>query len=146
MATAFTPGMPGPEAVDKLNELWDRSASTPLTPTAVVFTRNQSVTPSTLASGESVVVDASLSNNFRLVLALNATLSNPSNLTDGMVLNFYIQQDAAGNRTLAYGAAYTFAGGVKPTLSTLGYAVDFMSCYYDGVSGKLICSMAKGYA
>ncbi len=110
------------------------------------FAKNQSVTPAALTSGASIAVDASLSNNFRLVLGVNATLTNPINLTDGMVLNFRIKQDATGGRTLAYGAAYKFPGATAPVLSTAPNAVDFMSCYYDATDGTLACVMSKGFA
>src|SRR5574337_2053994 len=59
-----------------------------------VFTKNQSVAPAALTSGATIAVDASQSNNFKLVLGTNATLSNPTNATDGMVLNIRIKQDA----------------------------------------------------
>lgn len=111
-----------------------------------VFTKNQSVGPSALTSGATIAVDASLSNNFKLVLGVNATLSNPTNLTDGMVLNFRIKQDATGSRTLAYGTIYKFPGGAAPALSTAANAVDLMSCYYDSTDGALACNLSKGYA
>jgi len=143
MSANFFSEMAGPLAIALLNQLWDKAASIF---TINVFTKNQSVAPVVLASGAVVAVDASLSNNFRLTLDTNATLSNPKNLTDGMVLNFYIRQDGVGGRTMAYGSKYTFPSGVIPTLSTAASAVDFMSCYYDSTSDKLLCSMGKGYA
>lgn len=143
MSANFFTSMPGPAAIAMLNRLWDKAASVL---TTNVFTKNQSVAPVVLVSGATVAVDASLSNNFRLTLAANATLANPANLTDGMVLNFYFRQDAVGGRTLAYGTKYTFLSGSAPVLSTAANAVDFMSCYYDGPSDKLICSLGKGFA
>ena len=113
---------------------------------ANVFTKNQSVAPSILTSGASIAVNAGLSNNFRLVIGVNATLANPTNLTDGMVLNFRIKQDATGSRTLAYGTAYKFPGGTPPALSTGANAVDFISCYYDGTDAVLACNISKGLA
>jgi hypothetical protein len=117
-----------------------------VTAAVTVYTANQSVAPTTLTSGTTVSVNAALSNNFKLTLDTNATLANPTNLTDGMVLNFRIKQDTTGSRTLAYGSAYKFPGGTAPTLSTAAGAVDFMSCYYDGTDGVLACNMTKGYA
>jgi hypothetical protein len=63
-----------------------------------------------------------------------------------MVVNFYIKQDATGSRTLSYGTLYKFSSGVAPLLSTAASAVDFMSCYYDGTDGVLVCNLSKGYA
>lgn len=111
-----------------------------------VFTKNQSVAPSALTSGSTISVDASLSNNFKLVLATNATLSNPTNATDGMVVNIRIKQDATGSRTLAYGSAYKWPGGTAPVLSTAANAVDLLSMYYDSTDAVWACVLQKGFA
>jgi hypothetical protein len=112
--------------------------------TVNAFTKNQSVAASALTSGTTVSTDASLSNNFKLTLATNGTLANPTNLTEGMILNFAITQDGTGSRTLAYGSLFKFPGGTAPVLSTAAGAKDFMSCYYDGAA--LLCQMSKGFA
>ena len=113
---------------------------------ANTYTANQAVAANVLTSGAAIAVNASLSNNFRLDLAINATLSNPTLLTDGMVLNFRIKQDATGGRTLSYGNAYKFPGGTAPVLSTAANATDFMSCYFDSTAGTLLCGLNKGFA
>ena len=110
-----------------------------------VFTRNQSTTPSPLTSAATVVVDASLSNTFKLTLAINATLANPTNLTDGMLLYTRIKQDATGSRTLGYGSMYKFSGGT-PVLSTAANAVDLLTCYYDSTDNVMACRLEKGFA
>lgn len=111
-----------------------------------VFTKSQTVAKSTLTSGTNVSVDASLSNNFRLVLAHNATLDNPTNLVDGLILNFRIKQDATGGRTLGYGSKYKFPGGVAPVLSTAANAVDILSCAYDSTDDTLACNLTKAFS
>lgn len=113
---------------------------------AQVFTAAQSVTPSALTDGANIAVDAALSNNFTVVLAGNRTLDNPTNPTSGQVINIRIRQDATGTRTLAFGTAYWFPGGVDPTLSTAANAVDFMSCQYDATLSAWLCNMTKAYA
>lgn len=109
-----------------------------------VWSKNQSVTPFALTDGATVAVDASVSNNFKVVLGGNRTLANPTNLTEGMVLNFAIDQDATGGRTLTLGSLYKFPGGTVPTWTTTASAKNFMSCYYDG--SVLRCSGGAGYA
>jgi hypothetical protein len=108
--------------------------------TANTFTKAQSVSPSTLTDATSVSVDASLSNNFHLLIGGNRTLANPVNLVAGQVLNFRIQQDGTGGRTLAFDTAYKFAGASK-TLSTGANKIDLISAYYDGTA--LLCNLAK---
>lgn len=109
-----------------------------------VYTANQMVQQVTLTDAANIAVNAALSNNFTVTLGGNRTLDNPSNLGAGMVLNFEIKQDGTGNRTLAFGNLYKFAGGVAPVASTAAAAIDFMSCYYDGA--VLLCNYTKAYA
>ena len=118
-----------------------------LTETTVnVFTKNQSVRPVILTPGVTVNTDAALSNNFTLTAAQNFTLANPTNLTDGMILNFRIKQDATGSRVVTWGSKFKFPGGTAGVLSTTANAVDFMSCYYDGPSDTLDCVLNKAFA
>jgi hypothetical protein len=106
------------------------------------FSKNQSVAYVALTDGATIAVDASLSNNFRVTLAGNRTLANPTNLTDGMVLNFRIKQDGTGSRTLAYGSKYKFPSGA-PTLSTSASAVDLISGIYNSNDDTVDCAIAK---
>lgn len=106
--------------------------------------RNQRVVPYTLSDGANIAVDASLSNNFKVTLGGNRTLDNPTNLADGMVLNFVIKQDGTGARTLAFGSKYDFGDAGTPTLTSAADKIDFMSCYYDSAADKLLCSFRQG--
>lgn len=104
------------------------------------FAKNQSVTFSTLTSGSSVSVNAALSNNFYLSLAHNATIENPTNLTDGMVLNFLIKQ--TGTFTCAFGSKFRFAGG-DPTISNVANKVDLVSGVYHESLDIIACGIAQ---
>lgn len=114
--------------------------------TANTFTKAQAVAFVALTDGANIAVDASLSNNFKVTLAGNRTLDNPTNLADGQILNFRIKQDGTPPRTLAYGSKYTFPGGTDPALSTGANDIDFMSCIYDSAEDKLFCNMTKDYS
>jgi len=109
-----------------------------------VWSKNQSVTPFALTSGTTVAIDASKSNNFKLTMGAACKLSNPTNLTEGMVLNFAIDQDATGGRVLTFDTMFKFPGGTAPTWVTTASAKNFLSCYYDGTI--LRCSGGAGYA
>ena len=111
-----------------------------------VWTKNQTVAAVALSTGPSIAVDASQSNNFRLFLDISATLENPTNLTDGMVLNFHIKQAAPGAHTLTFGSKFKFPGGIVPDPSTDVGSIDLMSCYYDGADDTLCCNLSKGFA
>lgn len=109
-----------------------------------VWTKNQSVTPFALTSGAAVAIDASKSNNFKLTMTGACKLSNPTNLTEGMVLNFAIDQDATGGRVLTFDTMFKWPGGAPPAWTTTASAKNFFSAYYDGAI--LRCSGAAGYA
>lgn len=109
-----------------------------------VWTATQSVMPFALTSGTTVAIDASKSNNFTLTMAGACQLSNPTNLTEGMVLNFAVDQDATGGRALTFDTLFKWPGGVAPTWVTTASAKNFISAYYDGA--VLRCSGGAGYA
>ncbi len=96
--------------------------------------------PLTLSAGGSVATDATLSNAFAVPLTGNGTLENPSGLLAGRTYVWRIKQDAAGGRTLAYGALFKWPGGVPPVLSTAPNAVDIITAYYDGT---ILCAVAQ---
>lgn len=110
-----------------------------------VFTKNQSVASVDVAAATGTYTpDASLSNNFQLTLTGNLTLANPTNLTKGMVLNFTLDEDGTGGRTITLGSLFKFPGGTLPTWVTTASAKNFMSAYYDGT--VLRCAGGAGYA
>lgn len=107
------------------------------------FTGAQVVTPIPLTDATTISVDASVGNHFRVTLAGNRTLANPTNLVDGVILNFKVRQDSTGSRTLAYGSKYKWAGGTAPTLTTTALAVDYISAHYFSDQDILVCSIIK---
>ena len=107
-----------------------------------VYGGAQSVTPSTLTDGATVTPNAALSNNFRWVIGGNRTLANPTNPSDGQVINIKIKQDATGGRTITWGSAYKFPNGAAPALSSAANAVDVLTGWYDGADSIWICSVS----
>lgn len=115
--------------------------------TVNVYQANQSVLPVALTStAGSVAVNAALSNNFTHTLTENTTLANPTNLTNGMILNFRFKNHASAPKTMALGSKYKLAGGAAMALTATNGAVDFMSCYYDLASDTLNCVVNKAFA
>jgi hypothetical protein len=101
--------------------------------------------PLALLDGATINVNAALANTFRVTLAGNRTLANPTNLTDGQHLFFRVKQDGTGSRTLAYGSKYKFPGG-SATLSTTASSLDIISCQYDAADDTLVCVLTKAFA
>lgn len=130
---------------------WAGADSSPGTEFALLaggnqFTGSQAVTFTALTDGTNIAVDASLSNNFRVTLGGNRTLDNPTNLKNGMTLNFRIKQDATGTRTLAFGSKYKWPGGSVPPLSPAANAVDLICAQYEPEDDILLCNMLRAFA
>lgn len=101
--------------------------------------------PITLLDGATINVNAAMGTTFRVTLAGNRTLANPTNLSNGQQLFFRIKQDGTGSRTLAYGSKYKFPGG-SATLSTAASSVDVLACQYDANDDTLVCVLNKAFA
>jgi hypothetical protein len=100
-----------------------------------------------LTDGASIAVNAAATSVFRVTLAGNRVLENPTGLTDGQRITFFIKQDGVGGRTLSFdtGGIYTFPGASYPILSTDPAAVDKMECIYDSATGFLYCEFAADF-
>jgi hypothetical protein len=98
---------------------------------AQTFTAGQRGEVTTLSDGANIATDLALSNNFKVTLAGNRVLDNPSNLVAGQSGVIVITQDGTGSRTLDFSASYWhFEGGTEPTLTTgAGGAVDTLVYY-----------------
>lgn len=113
------------------------------TNTVNIYTKNQSVAPVALTDAATVAIDAALSNNFYVTLGGNRTIGNPTNLTDGMILNLVIKQDGTGSRTASFASKWDFGLAGAPVLSTAAGKIDFVSAYYDLASDKLLATFRK---
>lgn len=101
-----------------------------------------------LTDGANIAVDAALGNYFRVTLAGNRTLDNPTNLTNGQKLLFEFIQDGTGSRTLnTYGSKYAFSTDIpQPTLTTTANKRDFIGFVYNSTADKLYCiGVVKGF-
>ena len=89
------------------------------------------------SSSNATAVDLSLSNDFKLTLGENSTLSAPTNAVAGQSGVIWVTQDGTGSRTLAYHADWDFAAATAPVLTTTGNATDALcySVYADSDAG-----------
>jgi hypothetical protein len=103
--------------------------------------------PITLTDATTIATDASLGNYFRVTLAGNRTLSNPTNLTDGQRITWEVIQDATGSRTLAYDTLFAFGTDLTgAVLTTTANKRDFIGGIYNSVTSKIyVVSFIKGY-
>jgi len=108
-----------------------------LTPGAVWTAGNQLQ----LTDAATVTPDFSLGIDFQWTIgAVGRTLANPLNAKPGQKGILILRQDTTGNRTITtWGSAWLFPGGVKPTLSTAGFAFDVVS-YFVLSSSLIFCT------
>ena len=98
-------------------------------------------------AGSTYTPTLNLASDFYMsVGAVGLTMANPSGGKPGQKGVIYIQQDAAGGRTITtWGSNWKFPGGVKPTLSTGSFAIDIISyTMYD--SAQAYCTFQQGFA
>lgn len=75
----------------------------------------------------------------KVTLAGNRSMSAPTNITENNLYVLRVIQDGTGSRTLGFNAAYKFAGGTLPTLTTTASAVDVFT-FLGGSGNVLYCT------
>ncbi|WP_419827654.1 hypothetical protein [Sphingomonas sp.] len=100
--------------------------------------------PVALADAATVTPDLGVGLNFSLTLGGNRTLATPANAKPGQSGVIVLTQDATGNRSLAYGSAWKFAGGA-PALTAAAGAVDALS-YFVVTPTLILCTVARAFA
>jgi len=93
-----------------------------------------------LESG-TITLDFGSSNNFKMTLTGTSTLGAPTNASGGQSGSIFILQDGTGSRTLAYNAAFAFAGGTAPTLTTAASGQDALLYYVQDASTIITTSV-----
>lgn len=101
------------------------------------------MTPVVLTDASTIATDASQSNHFTVTLGGNRTLGNPTNLRNGVIVNWKVKQDGTGSRTLAYGSKFKWASGTAPTLTTTASAVDYISGHYFSDDDIIVAAIIK---
>lgn len=103
--------------------------------------------PIALTDGTSIAIDGNTGINFKVTLAGNRTLANPTNMKTGQSGIIIVTQDATGSRTLAYGSNWRFPGGSAAggVLSTSANAVDVIS-YFVRSDGTILATLNKAFA
>ena len=96
-----------------------------------------------LTSGTTINTDCSVGRNFKVTLGHNATFAKPTNMRDGEVYTWQINQPSSGGPyTGAFNAAFEFPS--TPTLSTAASKKDIVSAMYDADADVLIARFSKG--
>jgi hypothetical protein len=101
--------------------------------TGVVDTASANTLNQTLTDGATVNWNAALGQVATLTLGGNRTIANPTNMKVATYI-LYLVQDATGSRTVTWGTAYKWPGGVAPVLSTGANKRDIISFISDGTN------------
>lgn len=97
-------------------------------------------------SGGNIAVDLSTGINFTMTMDGDYTLSAPSNGKPGQAGCIVLTQDGTGTQTLAYNAAWKFAGGTDPALSTAASTVDILFYQVLANGTDVFANLVKGVA
>jgi len=87
--------------------------------------------PTATSAAATTNIDLSTGNVFTINLGANITSLTISNAAVGTYLIKFVQ-DATGSRTVSFPAAWKWAGGVAPTLTTTASKLDIVTLVYDG--------------
>ena len=101
-----------------------------------------------LTDAATIAVDASLGNDFRVTIAGNRTIGNPTNPSDGQQIIFQVTQGSGGSFTLTWGSGYEFSTGLpQPTLSTAAGQTDLLGFVYNAAKGTwLLAAFVNGFS
>jgi hypothetical protein len=107
------------------------------------FSRQQYAQMQILLDAANIAWDLDVAQAATVTLTDNRTLANPTNMKSGASYTLIVKQDGTGSRTLSYGTAYEWPGGVIPALSTDANAVDIFSFICD--DGKMYGAIQKAF-
>ena len=89
--------------------------------------------PTATTAAATTNIDLSTGNVFTINLGANITTLTTSNAAVGTYLVKFVQ-DATGSRTVSFPAAWKWAGGLVPVLTTTASKLDIVTLVYDGTT------------
>lgn len=100
-----------------------------------------------LTDAATIATDAALGNHYRVTLAGNRTLGNPTNAYDGARIVYEFIQDGTGTRTITLDTNFALGTDITAvTLTTTASKRDFMTVIYNSTAVKwYVVAFIKGY-
>lgn len=106
------------------------------------YTAQQTPMNGSLADNATIVWDCDVNGQIvEVTLAGNRTLAAPTNVNPKTSYCLIVKQDATGGRTLTWNAAYKFAAGSVPSVSSGINAIDYFT--FIGASGNILHCTGK---
>jgi hypothetical protein len=100
-----------------------------------------------LTDAATIVVDASLGNDFRVTIAGSRTMGTPVNPANGQQVIFQVTQGSAGPFELTWASGYEFPANLpQPSLSTGAGQTDLFGFVYNAADGTwLFVGFVNGF-
>ena len=109
----------------------------------------QAQTPASaqLTDSANIDTDASIAENFYVILAGNRTMNAPTNPVNWKKIRYLLYQDNTGSRTLSWDASFRFSATLpSPTLTTTAGYMDIVEFVYNPISLYWDCLLIdKGF-
>jgi hypothetical protein len=91
-------------------------------------------------------INLQTTNVHKIAMIANITTLTVSNPTDNQEITILFTQDGGGSKTIAWPAAFKWAAGATPTLSTPGGSVDMYQGIYNSTTGFYYGRLEKAFA
>jgi hypothetical protein len=104
-------------------------------------------TVANLTDAETIAVDASAGNDYRVTIAGNRTMGTPANPVNGQQIIFQVTQGSGGPFTLTWASGYEFSSDLpQPSLSTAAGQTDLLGFVYNGAKEVwLLAAFLNGF-
>jgi hypothetical protein len=100
-----------------------------------------------LSDADTIAVDASLGNDFRVTIGGNRTMGTPANPANGQQIIFQVTQGSGGPFTLSWSGGYEFSAEMpQPALSSSAGQTDLLGFIYNAAKGTwLLAAFVTGF-
>jgi hypothetical protein len=100
-----------------------------------------------LTDAETIAVDASAGNDYRVTITGNRTMGIPANPVNGQQIIFQVTQGSGGPFTLTWASGYEFSSDLpQPSLSTAAGQTDLLGFVYNGAKEVwLLAAFVNGF-
>ncbi len=100
-----------------------------------------------LTDADTIAVDATQGNDFRVTIAGSRTMGNPASPSNGQQIIFQVTQGPAGPYTLTWASGYEFSSDLpQPTLSAADGQTDLLGFVYSAAKQTwLLAAFVSGF-
>lgn len=93
-------------------------------------------TPTVIVDAATQSWDCATGAQFHWTLGANRTMSEPTGIVPGQLLEIRVIQDATGSRLVTWPATFVWPAATAPTLTTTASRMDIVHGTWDGINAK----------